>query len=64
MSTKYYEAGEHTSAYTRTHGWLPARTCGHKHKTEETAEKCAARRYPWTVYVVTDGRRKRASDGI
>ncbi len=52
----YYQSGENTTSRNDS-GFCPARTCDHKHKSRESAERCASLHYPWTVYLVN-------SDGI
>jgi len=57
---KYYEAGEQTTAWNAADGLVPNRVCDHRHATETAADRCAAKNYPWTTYVVVDGKRFRA----
>lgn len=54
MNVKYYFAAEYTTTWSKATGLCPNRTCGHKHRTEEAAEKCGAKNYPWKIYAVLD----------
>ncbi len=54
MATKFWIAAEHTTTWSRETGLCPNRDCGHHHKTYETAERCAAKPYPWKVYATLD----------
>ncbi len=57
MKVKRYFAAEHTTTWSKATGLLPNRECEHSHRTEEAAEKCAAKNYPWKVYAeLSDGR--------
>jgi len=53
--------GEYTTAHDEN-GFVPARTCGHLHKTAEAAERCSSRHYPWIVYRNLEGTIKRSEE--
>jgi len=55
----YYFAGEYTTT-TDGNGFVPNRICGHKHSSIYLAESCAAKTYPYIVYLFANGRTRRA----
>ena len=59
---RYYEVGEHTTAFTHDGGLQPNLTCEHRHHSVRAAERCEAAHYPWTLYLVIEGRRFRARE--
>jgi len=59
---RIYVVGEHTSTTTAGQGFVPARTCGHEHRSLRAAEQCAAEHYPWIVYRRVGARLLREDD--
>ena len=51
MAARHYFAGEHTTTRSITSGLIPNRECGHRHRTEAGADRCAAIHGCWVVYV-------------
>jgi hypothetical protein len=62
-TVKNFFAGEHTTTWSEAVGLVTPRECGHKHRTEAGADKCAALHGPWITYAtLSDGRVVKAVD--
>ena len=57
LTVKRWFAGEYTATSSPATGFCPHRECGHAHRSQSTARRCAAAHYPWIVYAeMSDGR--------